>query len=317
MEKELKSNQDQNPNPRLRFGIWFPPLSSWPALRERVSLVEELGYDSVWVVDHFVDPYASAHPWLEAWTLLSAIAACTKKVRIGTLVTNIIYRNPALLARQALAVDHISNGRLVLGIGAGSPRDLSHPMTGIDPWPNPERVSRLTEIIEIVDRLLRNQVTTYKGRYYSVTEAVMVPPPVQKPRPPLLIAAEGPRMLKLAASYADNWNAIGRLDRSPEELLELTRQRNARVTEYALAIGRDPARISRSYCAGWTTDNPFASVGAFQNFVGRYAEAGITEFMLGFWKEEDLVEPHPIQHIPDEDALGWIAGKAIPGVRAA
>ena len=315
MEKKLKSNQDQNP--RLRFGIWFPPLSTWPVLRERVSLVEELGYDSVWMVDHFVDPYASAHPWLEAWTLLSAMAACTERVRIGTLVTNIIYRNPALLARQALAVDHISNGRLILGIGAGSPRDLSHPMTGIAPWPNPERVSRLTEIVEIVDRMLRNQVTTYKGRYYSVTEAVMVPPPVQKPRPPLLIAAEGPRMLKLAASYADNWNAIGRLDRSPEELLELTRQCNARITEYALAIGRDPARISRSYCAGWTTDNAFASVGAFQDFVGRYAEAGITEFMLGYWKEEDRVEPHPIQHIPDEDALGWNAGKAIPGVRAA
>lgn len=315
MGSKPKSNPDRDPNDQLHFGIWFPPFPSWPVLRERASLAEDLGYQSVWMVDHFVDPYASAQPWLEAWTLLSAMAACTRKVRVGTLVTNIIYRNPALLARQALAVDHISNGRLILGIGAGSPRDLSHPMTGVHPWPNPERVSRLEEIVAIIDRMLRNPITTYNGQYYSVTEATMIPPPIQKPRPPLLIAAEGPRMLKLAATYADNWNAIGRPDRSPQELLDLTRRCNARVTEYALALGRDPAQIARSYCMGWTPDNPFASVGAFQDFVGRYAEAGIREFMLGYWKDEETVEPHPVQHIPDEASLECIAAKAIPGLR--
>jgi alkanesulfonate monooxygenase SsuD/methylene tetrahydromethanopterin reductase-like flavin-dependent oxidoreductase (luciferase family) len=183
-EKERIKMMENSPKEKLKFGIFFPPLSTWPILRERIQHVESLGFDSMWMVDHFVNPVYADCPWMDAWTLLAGMATCSKRARVGPLVTNIIYRNPALIAKQALTVDHLSGGRLALGIGAGSPDDLSHPMTGVNPWPNPERVSRFEEIITIVDQMLRNPITTYKGHYYNVIEAVMLPGPIQQPRPP-------------------------------------------------------------------------------------------------------------------------------------
>jgi alkanesulfonate monooxygenase SsuD/methylene tetrahydromethanopterin reductase-like flavin-dependent oxidoreductase (luciferase family) len=123
-------------------------------------------------------------------------------------------------------------------------------------------------------------------------------------------------MLKIAAQYADNWNSLGGLSYSTEEVLELTWQNNNRLTEFALTFGRDPNRIRRSFCVGFTQDSPFVSVGAFQDFIGRYMEVGITEFMLGFWRDEDAPDPVPIKHAPDEVTLEWIASKAIPGLSA-
>ena len=252
---------------------------------------------------------------MDAWTLLAGMATCSTRAKVGTLVTNIIYRNPALIAKQALTVDHLSDGRLVLGIGVGSPNDLSHPMTGIDPWPNPERVSRFEEIITIVDQMLRNPITTYRGHYYKVTEAVMLPAPIQQPRPPLLIAAQGPRMLKIAATYADNWNSTAGFKYSSEEALQITRDNNQRLSELAVGLGRDPKQITRSFCVGWTNDKPFASIGAFQDFVGRYSDAGIEEFMLGYWMDEDVPKPVPMPHINSPDMLERIALEGIPELK--
>jgi alkanesulfonate monooxygenase SsuD/methylene tetrahydromethanopterin reductase-like flavin-dependent oxidoreductase (luciferase family) len=300
---------------KLKFGIFYAPLPSWPVLRERIQHVESLGFDSMWLVDHFVNPVYSDCPWMDAWTLLAGMAACSKNVKLGTLVTNIIYRNPALIAKQALTVDQMSDGRLVLGIGAGSPNDLSHPMTGIDPWPNRERVSRFEEIVTIVDQMLRNHVTTFEGEYYKVTDAVMLPAPIQQPRPPLLIAAHGPRMLKIAATYADNWNSLGGLQYSSEEALRITRDNNHRLSELAAAQGRDPDQITRSFCVGWTHDKPFDSIGAFQDFIGRYSDAGIEEFMFGYWLDDDVPKPVPLAHINSSELLERIALDGIPGLK--
>lgn len=139
----------------LRFGIWTPQVTPWPEIARRWRQIEQLGFHSVWVVDHFVNPYRHASDWYEAWTLLAALAASTSTIRVGTLVTNIIYRNPALIARQALTVDHISRGRLELGIGATFPHDASHAMTGVEVWGARERADRFRETIEIVDHMLR------------------------------------------------------------------------------------------------------------------------------------------------------------------
>jgi alkanesulfonate monooxygenase SsuD/methylene tetrahydromethanopterin reductase-like flavin-dependent oxidoreductase (luciferase family) len=298
----------------LSFGIWLPPLASWPHIRDRWKRIEALGYDSLWVVDHFVNPYqpTSVYPWFEAWTLLAAMAAETERIRVGTLVTNIIYRNPALIAKQAMTVDHISQGRLTLGIGAGYTQDPSHPQTGVEAWDNRERVERFREIVEIVDHMLRQPVTTYSGRYYHITEAAMMPGPVQKPRPPLLIGAHRPRMLKIAAAYADTWSTLGASGSAAKEALELTRQRNEMLSEEAAALGRDPRAITRSLCVGWTPDTPFVSLEAFYDFIGRYREAGITEFIVGYWTCEE--GEAPLQHISDEDTLERIALEAMPAL---
>ena len=163
----------------LRFGIITIQNLTWPTLVEHWKHIESLGYDSIWVGDHFLNPHDIEENWFDGWTLLAALATQTSTISIGTLVTNIIYRNPALIARQAQTLDHISQGRLQLGIGATTERDPSHRMTGVDVWSTQERVGRFREVVEIVDLLLRQDMTTYQGRYYQVTEARLRPATIQ------------------------------------------------------------------------------------------------------------------------------------------
>jgi alkanesulfonate monooxygenase SsuD/methylene tetrahydromethanopterin reductase-like flavin-dependent oxidoreductase (luciferase family) len=283
----------------------------WPTLVEHWKEVEALGYDSLWVADHFAISSKAGETWFDGWSLLAALATLTSKIRIGTLVTNIIYRYPAVIARQALTVDHISGGRLELGIGATSKRDRAHRMIGIENWPTAERTQRFRETVEIVDLMLRQETICYTGRYYQINEAQMGPAAIQKPRPPLTIAAHGPTTLKLAAQYADSWNSYGGFDISPKETLQVTRQRNELLNEFCAKIGRDPQAIRRSFLAGLTADTPLASLEAFYDFVGRFQEIGINEFIF-YYDYQDL---GPGQGM-DREMLERVAREAIPKVKA-
>jgi len=270
-------------NQELRFGIITLQNVAWEKQVEHWQYIEALGFDTVWLADHFVNPYRPSEPWFEAWALLAALATQTIRIRIGTLVTPIAWRNPAFLARQALTVDHISHGRLELGLGAGSGgRDVSHAMTGIQDWAPHERVARFGEVVEIIDQLLRNKVTTYQGRYYQLRDATMVPAPVQKPRPPITIGALGPAMLKHVARYADTWNSYGGpANMSKEEKMEKTRQRNALLDKYCAQIGRDPQTLRRSFLVYMPeAETIFDSVEAFLDVVKCYRKIGITEFIF-------------------------------------
>jgi alkanesulfonate monooxygenase SsuD/methylene tetrahydromethanopterin reductase-like flavin-dependent oxidoreductase (luciferase family) len=184
-----------------------------------------------------------------------------------------------------MTVDHISNGRLDLGLGAGAPGaiDVSYAMTGTPDWPAKERVDRFREVVEVVDQLLRNQESSYAGQYYQLKGTIMNPLPVQQPRPPLMIGANGPRMLKIVAKYADTWNTFGGVDiKSPDEMLTLTRTRNAQLDEYCAEIGRDPTTLRRSVLFYTEEDymKMYSLPGAFEEIVKRYREIGITEFMF-------------------------------------
>jgi len=270
-------------NQKLRFGIITLQNVSWEKQVERWRYIESLGFDTVWLADHFVNPHQPTEPWFEAWTLLAGLATQTTRIRIGTLITPITWRNPAFLARQALTIDHISHGRLEIGLGTGvSGRDVSHRMTGIEDWAPSERVARFREVVEIIDQLLRNRVTTYLGRYYQLRDATMTPPPVQKPRPPITIGAMGSDMLKHVARYADTWNSFGGSpDMSKEEKLEKTRQRNALLNEYCAKIGRDPQTLRRSLLVFLPEAGIiFDSVDTFLDIVQRYRDVGITEFIF-------------------------------------
>jgi len=175
--------------------------------------------------------------------LLAALAARTTTIRVGVLVSSNTFRHPALLAKEAVTVDHISHGRLELGIGAGW-YVPEHQVFGLD-FPAPaELVGRFREAVEIVDHLLRNDVTTYAGTYYHLSEAPMRPRPVQQPRPPLTLGAHGPRMLRICAEYADTCNSFG--------TVEQMRERGQTLDEQCVAIGRDPATLRHSLY-GWAS----------------------------------------------------------------
>ncbi|MHA2273847.1 MAG: LLM class flavin-dependent oxidoreductase [Candidatus Hodarchaeales archaeon] len=269
-------------NQNLRFGVGPLPNMSWDELVRCFRHIEELGLDSALLGDHFVNMGAPQSPWFEGWTTIAALAARTARIRIGMGVTPITWRHPAFLARQALTVDHISNGRLELGLGTGLTTDPGHAMTGIPNWSPRERVERFREYVEVVDQLLRNEVTTYKGRFYELKEAVMNPRPIQKPRPPIMIAAFGPTMLKYAARYADTWSSVGN---NTDASLEATRKRNELLDRYCEELGREPHSLRRSLLEweegiSWSGGlmSSYRSEENFREMVGRFVDVGITEF---------------------------------------
>jgi alkanesulfonate monooxygenase SsuD/methylene tetrahydromethanopterin reductase-like flavin-dependent oxidoreductase (luciferase family) len=261
----------------LRFGICTDQNLPFETLVERWQYFERLGFDSVWDCDHFNQPSRPDGPYFESWTLLAALAARTTRIRVGVLVSSNTFRHPALLAQQAVTLDHVSNGRLELGLGAGwfVPE---HERFGL-PFPPPgERVGRFREAVEIVDSLLRHEATTFEGRYYRVTEASLRPAPLQKPRPPLTLGAHRPRMLRICAEYADSWNSFG--------TVEEMRERNELLDQACAAVGREPREIRRSFY-GWASQmkaqglpDPWQSTAAFEDVVGRYLAVGIGEFVI-------------------------------------
>ena len=271
-------------NQSLRFGAVI--LQDFP-YQELVKLwqnFESLDFDSTWIADHFVNYAHPDGPWLDGWSTLAGLAACTSRIRIGTLVTSIPFRHPAVLARQAMTVDHISNGRLEIGIGAGAPGkiDPSYTMTGIDDWPFKERTERLKEQVEIVDTLLSNIKSSYEGKYYQLKDAIMAPGPVQKPRPPLVVAAHVKASLRIAAEYADTWVSFGADFGAPHELVvENTQKRISYLDKYCEKIGRDPGSLRRSLLVfGAEANTAFASEDQFIEIVERYTALGINEFVF-------------------------------------
>jgi alkanesulfonate monooxygenase SsuD/methylene tetrahydromethanopterin reductase-like flavin-dependent oxidoreductase (luciferase family) len=212
---------------QLRFGVTHPQFA-WATLIEHAQYLEQLGFDSIWLIDHivpFVDP---SQPLLEAWTALAGLAAHTRRIRLGTLTTNVLFRNPVLLAKQAVTVDQISNGRLELGLGSGN-AGPSYPMLGLDAGTTEERIERLHEAVMIVDRLLRGESVTLEGRYYTTRESVVNPAAIQQPRVPITIGAHRRAALKVAAEYADRWNTFGGFGLTSQQALAITRERNAQL----------------------------------------------------------------------------------------
>ena len=299
---------------QMKFGVITIQNTDWPTILQRWQHIEQLGFDSVWVADHFVNHRQPHSPWLEAWSLLPALATLTSTIRFGTLVTPFALRNPAMLARQAITVDHISNGRLELGLGTGTSHDVSYAMLGIEDYSPAERVARFRETVEIIDSMLRNEVTTYEGKHYRVHGLVTSPAPIQQPRIPITIAALGPAMLKITAQYADRWNTYAVGVASSEEAVEVTRRRNETLNEYCVQIGRNPDEITRSYLAygGAPGGSPFDSAGAFEDMVGSYHEAGINEIICYYPPNEWYPQGNSTQN----DTFERIAADVIPKLQA-
>ena len=277
----------------LRFFTMILPNHPWPELLRRYRYLEDLGFDLAAFADHFVDWTGGKGIWFECFTLLTAVASHTSRIRLGAYVAQIPLRNPALLAHQALTIDHVSNGRLELGLGLGLPNDPSYAMMGLPNWSNRERVARFPEYVQLIDRLLREDKTTYHGTYYQADGAVAQPRPIQKPRPPMVIAAMGPVMLRHAARYADTWNSISFADTFDAQVKE-THERIRLIDEHCAKMGRDPATLRRSYLMldvhARRTGGPvnyYASKGAFADMVRRIVALGISEIGLYYPARDD------------------------------
>lgn len=258
---------------RPRIGLCTDQNMPWPLTVERWQYFESLGVDSLWVCDHFTQPSRPGGWYFEGWTLLAALATRTERARIGVLVSSNTFRHPALLAKEAVTVDHIAAGRLEVGLGAGW-YVPEHEQFGLAFQETAELVERFREAVEIVDLMLRQETIDYAGRHYQLTGAPNHPLPLQQPRPPLTIGAKGPRMLGLAARYADRWNSTG-------TAAELT-ERNRILDEHCARIGRDPRSIVRSLY-GWAAlmpSDPWQSLDAFEEMLGAYGAGGINEFIV-------------------------------------
>ena len=286
-----------------RFGLFLSqankPLSQ---VYDEFQMAEDLGFDHAWLVDHLVDTDGPpSNPMLEAWTLLAALAERTSRIRLGVLVTSNTFRHPAVLLKAAVTVDHINGGRLNLGLGAGWHVD-EHRRYGIELPEPPKRIDRFAEAVELICLLMAQDRTSFAGRHYRTDDAPLEPRPVQTPRIPIVIAAHRPRMLRLAARFADQWDTFAALPGTATDGVETALADRIRALDDACrAIGRDPAEIRRST---WARPEALRSEDAFLGFVTSHRRLGFTDFSTVMPAPADL----PILH--------RVASSVIPDLRA-
>lgn len=279
---------------------WEDLLAVWQEL-DRSS-----NFDSLWLMDHFVTGFGTAFgsegACMESWTALAALAQATSRVRLGILVTGNTYRHPAVLAKQATTVDHISGGRLTLGLGAGW-HTYEHQAFGIPFHTTRERLDRLDEAVQVVKLLWTQPAPTFRGRYYQLDGPPYNPPNVQQPHPPILIGGGGEkRTLLTAAKYANATNVMG----TPEAVARKFKV----LGQHCRDIGRDAATVKRTMQIPlWLTDDPafrqrviqgvsvaggtsedeaarsvlLGSVDEVKAQVRAYVDAGVEGFMLAQW----------------------------------
>ncbi len=224
----------------MRFAFKTSPQNTtWDAMLEVWRAADDIDlFESGWTFDHFYPIFSDdpSGPCLEGWTTLTALAQATRRLRMGTLVTGIHYRHPAVLANMAATLDIVSGGRLELGIGAGWNEQESGAY-GIELGTPKQRSDRFEEACEVITGLLSQQVTTFQGSYYKLTDAYCNPKPVQQPHPPICIGGSGEkRTLRTAARFAQHWNFVGG---TPEQF---ARARDV-LHQHCADVGRDPAEI--------------------------------------------------------------------------
>jgi alkanesulfonate monooxygenase SsuD/methylene tetrahydromethanopterin reductase-like flavin-dependent oxidoreductase (luciferase family) len=269
--------------PALRFGLFLGQGgSTWSQVLDRFRQAEDLGFDHAWLVDHMMPTDGpDDRDMLEAWTLLAALTARTERITLGVLVTNNLFRNPALLAKQAATVDQVGGGRLILGLGSGW-FEREHRAYGYPVPPARERVDRLEEAVVILRALLGGDAAariTHRGRHYELDDAPFAPRPTKPEGIPLLIAAHRPRMLAIAARYADIWDTFPAKKGTATEgvAADVTAQAH-RLEAEARKAGRDPDGIRRST---WLGGSRIGTIADYEDFVRTHVSLGFTDCTIG------------------------------------
>ena len=294
---------------RVRIDIMLLQNQPWPVLRERALRAEAMGFTGLWMADHFVNPYVPDQDWFESWTLLGAIAEATQTIRLGPMVSSLTLRNPAMLARAAMTLDHISGGRFDLGMGAGG-APLDHSMVGVPPFTPDERAERFRDSVQIVSDLLTSGATTApEGSHYDVMEAQVRPSPVQQPLP-ITVAGLGKSALRVAARYGATWNTMGMARGRDlkgllphDEAMVITAERSATIDRFLEEEGRDPSGIRRSYLVAGTYSGATPTVPEFLHIVEDLQHIGMTDAVI-YWPSEPA----------NEAALERLAMEALPQI---
>jgi F420-dependent oxidoreductase-like protein len=292
---------------KIKFGVFLPfyafqtqnPTAHYQQLLDLVLECERLNYDSIWLDDHLMYDH---WPILESWTTLSALAAKTNRIRLGTMVSCISHRNPTLIAKSAATLDTISNGRLDLGIGAGA-QEKEHTAYGFGFPKLGERVEILGEALEVITQLWRKDKTSYQSKYYTLEDAVCEPKPLQKPNPPIIIGGNGEKLLKVTARYADrfDWgnlsiesyqNKLGILEKNCKEMgRDFSKIEKSCWPAGQVLIAENQkelsAKVKEAKPNGMTLTafNKSTLVGAPEEFIEplhAYLDLGVTYFMLYF-----------------------------------
>ncbi|MFE7128113.1 LLM class flavin-dependent oxidoreductase [Streptomyces sp. NPDC057617] len=268
----------------MRLSTVILPARRWhDGGRDEWLRAERLGFHAAYTYDHLSWRTFRDGPWFGAVPTLTAAAAVTERLRLGTLVTSPNFRHPVTLAKDLLTLDDVSGGRITLGIGAGG-TGFDATVLGQEAWTARERADRFAEFVPLLDRLLTEDSVTYEGTFYSAVEARGIPGCVQRPRLPFAVAATGPRGLRLAAQYGQAWVTTGdpKLFETgtPEQSREAIRGQIERLGKVCAEVGREvPEKI---LLTGFTPDRdgPMRSLDAFVDFAGRHMELGIDEIVV-------------------------------------
>ncbi|MCX4526795.1 MULTISPECIES: LLM class flavin-dependent oxidoreductase [unclassified Streptomyces] len=287
----------------LRLSTVILPVRPWrEGGRDQWLRAERLGFHTAYTYDHLSWRTFRDGPWFGALPTLTAAAAATERMRLGTLVTSPNFRHPVTLAKELISLDDISGGRVTLGIGAGGD-GFDATVLGQEAWTPRERADRFAEFVPLLDRLLTEGAVTHQGTFYSADEARTIPGCVQTPRLPFAVAGNGPRGLKLAAQHGQAWVTTGDPkvfeNGTPADSLEAIRGQLAKLDKALADAGRNSESIEKILLTGFTPERNtmLDSVDAFVDFAGRHRELGFTELAIhapipdsDFAADEDVFE---------------------------
>jgi alkanesulfonate monooxygenase SsuD/methylene tetrahydromethanopterin reductase-like flavin-dependent oxidoreductase (luciferase family) len=260
----------------MRIGIVILPDQRWSEAQRRWRQAEDWGFDHAWTYDHLGWRELVNGPWFDSMSTLTAAALVTSRIRLGTLVASPNFRHPAAFARQVTTLDDISNGRLLLGIGAGG-IGFDATVLGGDTLPPRRRVDRFGEFTELLDLVLRQDGVTWRGEWFSATDARNNPGCVQVPRVPFVVAANGPRSMRLVARFGQGWVTTGAGGDDLESWWESVGTLSARLDATLDEAGRDPATLDRYLSLDAAPVFSLTSADFFADAVERAARLGFTD----------------------------------------
>lgn len=285
----------------MRWGVVILPDRSWPDLAETFVDAERRGFTTAWTYDHLSWRTLRDGPWLGAVPLLAAAAAVTTMVRLGTLVTSPNFRHPALLAKDVMTLDQISDGRLDLGVGAGGVGFDARVLGPPELTPG-QRAARFEEFVAALDQLLRQPAASFQGDWFTVVDSRTAPGCVQQPRVPLTIAAAGPRALAVAARYGSTWVTYGPVQGGDTAAgwFDGIDQQRRRLDIACEALDRDPGTLRRLALLGLDLAWATGSIAALDDTVGRLSAMGFTDVAVHWPRPGDPALPGLPEAVLDE-----------------